>query len=96
MNDLLDPEELKKQMIEPPKTKLEVLQSIVDKGIDQELLQELKTKTIYERLARLESENENRSLESTALSIQLYKFATKIGPMLSKIYKHFFEPEVTP
>lgn len=46
---LLDPDELKKQMMDPPKSKQEILQDILNKGIDVDLLQELRKYPIDEK-----------------------------------------------
>jgi hypothetical protein len=46
---LLDPNEIKKQMMDPPKTREEILKDILENGVDKEHLQELKKCPVDEK-----------------------------------------------
>ena len=51
---------------------------------------ELLVERLLIRVARLERENEERSLEIITLSLELSKFIGRISPMITNIFTHFF------
>ncbi len=93
MIENLDPElnRLQKEITPTEIDKKEqTIKSIVNGGIDQNLLEELKTKTVEERLARLEQENENRLLEVSRISLRFGFIMKQVVPMVNKLHNHFF------
>lgn len=69
------------------------LEGIIKRGIDFELLEELKKEPLEKRIQRLELEMERRIQENVVLTLTFASVVKKImhiTPKISQLFSHFF------